>query len=76
MPDDKEALPGPDDVVTLTIGGKEKDIDPAKRRVVDRGAGKDTHPLGSGRSLGRAADLLAETNTTATEEIVRAGNPR
>jgi hypothetical protein len=42
------APPGPDDVVTIRIGGKAGD-DHGKA-VIQRGAGRDSHPQGSGRA--------------------------
>ena len=38
--------PGPDDVVTVTVGGK--GTGGRITTAIERGAGKDTHPDGSG----------------------------
>lgn len=52
--------PGPDDIVRVQVGKKAKPVE------IDYGAGKDTHPLGSG------SKPTAEREAKAKRD----GNPR
>lgn len=54
----EQPAPGPDDVVTVTVGGKDKQG--LITRTVEVGAGKDTHPEGSGEKPTAARMLKSD----------------